>query len=355
MKTFTRLFTLLVIATLSNFSMAQTNDIAVIDVIVANSGGSVPEGYSTPVLWRMVNLGDNIPAGTDFTAVVSNSATPVIGPLTGSFSGAVANGDTVLIQTTGVLYTFSEPNGNLENVCVTMALPTIVETDSTNNIFCKTYTIDSTLSDDVQVAELTLIDPERSDLHKFDIDADANTPPSIEHISMLFINNGDLPVFNREYNFELTFDNGSDAYNAGFTQFNPGDTVTFEIEDLGLDVPKVAGTYEICFGVTDPNDVPSNDYSCVSFDIYNTPFGIDENLENNVDLFISNSVIGFVNNPSPELNAQIIDMSGKVLKAELVNSSNLQISINDLPAGTYVINVQDARSGQAFSQKFTKL
>ena len=357
MKTFTRSIATFALALFGMTSFAQV-DLQVTSVTVANVAGSVPFEYTTPVLMRFTNLGpDPVPAGTTYDLTVLTGTNVALGPLTSDpIAAPLAVGDTVgyIIS----FYDFTEPHGNLEEVCARVYANTLVDGDSSNNTDCQNFQIDTNLTNDVAVIDVTLVTPLFEDINNFDIDDNALTPDPITEFSFRFANVGDVAIFNGDWNFEASLGTTTSnfIYTPGENLF-AGDTNLLELGaniNFNMAIPKVKGLYEFCVTVLDPDSRSSNDKDCVEFNIKNTLLGINDLNGNGLNLMFTNSFIGLTNYSLANIESQIIDMNGRIVM-NVKNVDQPQIDITSLPAGVYVINCVDTKTGESISEKFSKI
>ncbi|MEZ4722635.1 MAG: T9SS type A sorting domain-containing protein [Flavobacteriales bacterium] len=363
MKIFTRLFiTLCIVAFTGKTSMAGY-DVLVKDMYATTTASNtVPDGFTTLLWYTFENLGDDLQATDTFTTAIIINNDTVFGPF--RVYGGAANGVSFDIptdvsfngQTVTFPYTFEGDPGTTFDICAYVILPTgLVDDDGSNNYTCHTtITIADNINMDLAVKGLKLITPDYNDLDSFDVYHKTKTPPAIEEMEAMLINNTELDLSGYTLGFLIYI--GKDEYNAVHAPsvFAAGDTATLTISNEAVipAVPKKAGSYKVCVALTTVLDDQSNDTTCLGFKLIDTwvPVGISEENAVPLDVYYANQNLWISNIVEPT-TVTIMDVQGRLVSTELLTRSG-SIPVN-VSSGAYIVRSQNESTGEVKSQKIS--
>lgn len=349
MKTFTRLFSIIAIAGYSTFASAQI-DLSVTGLsTVATATGQVPPATPISMLLSFENAGsgdipDQTPAIIFFLNGIDTIETNSV-----FFNGAFPAGAATSFPSDK----FTVPGTPVNiSLCGGIVLPTLGETDSTNNVLCLPFTVSTSAQVDLKANSVTIVEP--TNLDGFDIDNGNNTVPDITSMTATFENVGNV-VYPAGYAISYRLGLDGDTLNVSGTlsaALEPGGTTTRQITNTAIipAVPQDSGTYQYCVIINENDENPANDKACGTFTIVdafdtsnpdNWPLGIEESAKNGVRAFSANGKLNVIG-VNDETYVQITDMSGKIISAETIRK-NSTFSVNGA-SGVYIVTTKDAEN-----------
>lgn len=355
MKTFTRLFSLMVLATLSNVAFAQI-DLSVTGYsTVATASGEVPPETPITSLLSFENAGTaDIPDQTPAIIFFLNGTDTIeTNPVT--FNGAFPAGGATVFGSGQFTLPGTPANVNL---CGGIVLTTLAETDSTNNVLCLPFTVSTSAQVDMKANSVGIIAP--TDIDGFNIDNGENTVPDITEMTATFENAGNV-VYPAGYAVSYRLSLDGDTINVSGTlqeALQPGSSTTRQITNTNIipAVPQDSGTYEYCAIVNENDENPANDIACSSFTIVdafdvnnpdNWPLGLEEGDVKGIDVYVSNGNLNIIG-VEGATSVYITDMQGKIITSEQIRS-NTTFNV-DGASGVYIVTTRDAKNGIVISK-----
>jgi hypothetical protein len=355
MKTFTRLFSLMVLATLSNVAFAQI-DLSITGYsTVATASGEVPPETPITSLLSFENAGTaDIPDQTPAIIFFLNGTDTIeTNPVT--FNGAFPAGGATVFGSGQ--FTLPGTPASI-NLCGGIVLTTLPETDSTNNVLCLPFTVSSSAQVDMKANSVSIVAP--SNLDGFNIDNGENVVPEITEMSATFENAGNV-IYPAGYAvaYRLGLDGDTINVTGGLAEaLLPGSSTTRQITNTNIipAVPQDSGTYEFCAILRENDENPANDKTCGTFTIIdqfdvnnpdNWPLGLEESDVKGIDVYVSNgnlNVIGVDGTTS----VHITDMQGKIITSKQINR-NTTFNV-DGATGVYIVTTRDANNAIVISK-----
>ncbi len=122
-------------------------------------------------------------------------------------------------------------------------------------------------------------------------------------------------------------------------------------------LPNEVGSYTMCVSLVGSDDEPNNDETCFGFtlvDLYipPPPVGVEETMNESYVVAFTNDFIS-VSNVTSGLNASIVDLNGRVIATEAINTDK-KIDLSTLTSGVYFLQTSNTATGEVKMNKFSK-
>jgi hypothetical protein len=354
MKNSTRILSTMVLSAFSLASVAQY-DLAVTGVAtIATASNEIAPNVPILLSIGIENLGVDIPENTTFSVIALNGTDTVSVNHQWTFvNGDYPNGATGTVESNTFTLPAAPPNVQLCGVVIIH----IPDVDSTNNFSCQAFTVSSSASTDIKAQSVSINAP--SDLDGFDIDGGDADPDPITDVHIVFKNVGNT-TFPAGYRIPYTYDYYGAT--AGFVgtlaeALAPDGETQRPSVDPSFTVETETGTFKMCGYSTLVDSDPSNDTICTSFTLVDTyvpppPIGINEGPLSGVKMFISGDAI-MVHGVVAPTDVTVMDASGKLIVSEQVTKDGM-VSLNNAPAGVYIIRSVNTTTGLSTMQKVAK-
>lgn len=351
MKNSTRILSTMVLSAFSLASVAQF-DLAVTGVAtIATASNEISPNVPILLSIGIENIGADIPENTTFSVIALNGTDTISVNHQWTFvNGDYPNGATVTVESNPFTLPAAPPNVQLCGVVIIH----IPDVDSSNNISCQGFTVSSSAVTDIKAQSVSINAP--SDLDGFDLDGGSEDPDPITDVHIVFKNVGNT-TFPAGYQIPYTYEYygaTSEFLGTLATALAPDEETQRPSVDPSFIVDSEVGTYKMCGYSTLADSDPSNDTVCTSFTIVDTyvpppPIGINESPVSALKIFLVGNAI-MVQGVVAPTDVTVMDASGKLIVSEQVTRDGM-ISLNNAPAGVYIIRSVNTVTGLSSMQK----